>query len=622
MGKAAVRAGLWVGCCVIVWCGTAVAEAAPTPAAMLAFRPHQPGVNYTTPAASEQDSCKVELISGNHPGTSGYLLRDAKGIPLRRFYDANGTGKVDTYCYYLDGVEVYRELASNGKVEQYRWLNSGGMKWGVDTDHDGKVDFWRMISAEEVSQEILQAVITRDFARLQALWITDADIKALEMPPAEVSRIQALREQAQAKFQATLAKVGPLDAQTHWERLESAGPQCVLAEHSGYKRDVLKYPRSMILYQAGGKHDWIQAGEMIQVGAAWRLVDVPVPGTMDSNSSAPEDPALQALLDEVRQLDAQAPKGQDAQGPNPALADYNRKRADLIERVLAKVKPDEREQWLHQLADCLAAAAQNSAAGNTSAYDRLVKLEEQTAQAQPGSPAAAYVTFREMQADYAPKLTKVSGAEFTKVQEQWVTRLAKFVADYPKADDTPDALLQLGMVTEFLGKEAEAKKWYQLLASNFPDKKAFADKAQGALRRMDLEGKPFELSASTLDGRPYNIGQSRGRVVVVYYWASWSPACVGDFARLKLMLNTYGAKGLDLVCVNLDNAPPLAGTSQDTPGIQLVQAGTPGGLDGPLATQYGIPVTPYMVLVGRDGKVVNRNLQTATLEDELKKLFK
>lgn len=622
MGKAAVRAGLWLGCCVMVWCGTSGAQASPTVAQMLAYRPHQAGVNVTTPAAAEQDACKVELVSGSRPGASGYLLRDAKGIPLRRFFDANGTGKVDTFGYYLDGVEVYREMASNGKVDQFRWLNTGGMKWGVDTDHDGKIDFWRMISAEEISQEILQAVVTRDFARLQALWITDADVKALEMPAAEVSRIRALREQAEAKFQTTLAKIGPLGPQTRWERLESAGPQCVLAEQSGYKRDVLKYPRSMVLYESAGKHDWIQAGEMVQVGAAWRLVDVPVPGSMDTNSTAPEDPALQALLDEVRQLDAQAPKGQDAQGPNATLADYNLKRADLIERVLGKVKPDECEQWLHQLADCLAAAAQNAAPGNNAAYERLVKLEEQTAQAQPGSPAAAYVTFREMQADYAPKLSKVSGAEFTKIQEQWLTRLAKFVADYPKADDTPDALLQLGMVTEFLGKEAEAKKWYQLLASNFADKKAFADKAEGALRRMDLEGKPFQLTAATLDGRHYNIAQSAGKVVVVYYWASWSPACVGDFARLNVMLNTYGSKGLELVCVNLDNAPPLAGAPASQPGIQLVQAGSPGGLDGPLATQYGIPVTPYMVLVGRDGRVVNRNLQTATLEDELKKLFK
>jgi hypothetical protein len=592
---------------------------------MLSFRPHQNGIAYSTPTAQEQEACKVELVSGNRAGTSGWLLRDGKGLPLRRFFDANGTGKVDTYAYYLEGVEVYREIAVNGKIEQYRWVNAGGMKWGVDTDHDGKIDYWKMISAEEVTQEILQAVMNKDFQRLQALWITDADMKVLDLPAAESARLRSLRDQAEAKFQATLAKLPNLGPQTRWERLESSGPQCVLAEHSGFKKDVLKYPRSMILYENAGKHDWIQAGEMIQVGAAWRLIDVPIPGSMDNSGSSSDDPALQALLDELRQLDAQAPKNQDSPNANAALMAYNLKRADLIERITPKVKPDEREQWIHQLADCLSTAAQCSPDGEKGAYQKLVRLEEQVVKSQPGSPLAAYVTYREMSADYAPNLTKPAGAEFTKVQEQWVARLAKFVADYPKAEDTPDALLQLAMVSEFLGKEIEAKKWYQLLTTNFPDKKLQADKAEGALRRLELEGKTMDLSGTTVDGRVFNITQCRGKVVIVYYWASYIQQSVGDFARLKVLLNTYKDKGIELVAVNLDNGPPEAGSALDRgslPGVQVCQAGPQTGLDGTLATQYGIHVLPNMFLVGKDGLVVSRSAQIATLEDELKKLFK
>jgi hypothetical protein len=592
---------------------------------MLSYKPRQQGIVYSTPAAQEQEACKVELVSGTRPGTSGWLLRDPRGLPLRRFFDSNGDGKVDMWSYYLDGVEVYREISSNfdGKVDQYRWLNAGGMKWGVDTDQDGKIDYWKMISAEEVSQEILQAIITRDFARLQALWISDADMKALEMPASEISRLQGLREQAASKFQLTLSKLSGLAANARWERLESAGPQCIVAEQSGLKRDVLKYPRSMILYESNGKHDWIQAGEMIQVGLGWRLADVPVPGSMDGTpgASQPDDPALQAMLDELRKLDAQAPKSQEAPGANGSLMSYNLKRADLIERITSKVKPDEREQWVHQLADCLSAAAQSSPEGDKSAYERLVQLEEKVAREQPASPLAGYVTYREMSADYGTKLAK-GGPEFAKVQEQWLTRLSKFVTDFPKAEDTPDALMQLGMVSEFLGKETEAKKWYQFLAANYADKKALTDKAQGALRRLDLEGKPLELVAATGAGQSFNIASLRGKVVVVYYWASWNQQSVGDFARLKLLLGNYASKGLELVCINLDNAPPVAGgplQAQDLPGTQLYQ---PGGLDSPLATQYGIMVLPNMFLVGRDGNVASRTVQIATLDDELKRLCK
>jgi hypothetical protein len=588
---------------------------------MLSFRPKQDGVVYTTPTTEEEQACKVEQVKGTQPGSRGWLLRDGKGQILRRFMDTNGDNKLDVSSYFSDGVEVYREMDTkfNGNVDQYRWLNAGGMKWGVDYNYDGKIDYWKMISAEEVSQEVLQAVLTKDYARLQALWISDAEIKALEMPTAEVSRLRELRNQAAAKFQAAAAKVAALSGPTRWVRLETSAPACVTAEQTGMKRDMIKYPRATILYENNGKHDWLQLGEMVQVGPAWRLVEAP--STSDAASGAEQvavDKELQPLLDELRQLDAAAPKGADTPGANAEAATYYVRRADLLQRILAKVKADDREQWIRQVADSLSNAAQSSPDGDKSAYERLVQLQTQCATDQPGSALAAYVTFREMSADYAGKLGKASGADFAKVQGVWTTRLAKFVEDYPKGEDTPDALLQLGMVSEFLGKEIEAKKWYQQLATNFADKKPLSDKAAGALRRLDLEGKVLDLSGTTTTGSQFNINQLHDKVVIVYYWASWNQQSVGDFARLKLLLKDYTGK-VELVCVNLDNSPPEASSAVDraaVPGVQLFQ---PGGLDSPLATQYGIMVLPNMFLVGKDGKVLSRNVQLATLEDEIKK---
>jgi hypothetical protein len=43
-------------------------------------------------------------------------------------------------------------------------------------------------------------------------------------------------------------------------------------------------------------------------------------------------------------------------------------------------------------------------------------------------------------------------------------------------------------------------------------------------------------------------------------------------------------------------------------------------VDSPLAAAYGIHVPPHVLVVGKDGKVTNRNGQIATLEDEVKKL--
>jgi hypothetical protein len=607
----------------------ATQAAAPTVAQMLAFRPHQPGIVCSTPTEAEQSSCKVELVSGAQRGSSGWLLRDPQGRPLRRYFDTNGDRNVDVWSYYQDGVEVYREVSSDYQKapNEYRWLNAGGSRWGVDYDRDGKIDSWKVISAEEVTQEVLQAIVTKDSARLQALWITDDDMKSLGLSAAEAARLTSLKQQAPAKFQATVAKIMAGDPQLKWERLESSGPQCIPAEQAGTARDLLKYTKAMVLYENAGKHDWISVGELIQVGSAWRLVDAPVPSNSPDAGSEPastSDPALLALLDELRKLDTTAPHGgADNFGANPAVVTYNSARADIIEKVIAKVKPEDREQWVHQLADCLSAAAQSSAENDNACYKRLVRLEEQTVQSQPGSPLAAFVTFREMSADYQVKMrTNKGGATFTKVQEDWLTRLAKFAQDYPRAEDMPDALLQLGMVSEFVGKEIEAKKWYQQLVSNFGNAKALSDKAAGALRRLELEGKTFELEGSSLGGAPFNVSSLRGKVVIVYYWASWIQQSIGDFARIKDLLSKYQSQGVELVCVNLDNSPPEAKDAESKvspPGIQLF---APGGLESSLATQYGIMVLPNMFLVGKNGNVVSRSVQVGNLEEEIKKLIK
>ena len=55
------------------------------------------------------------------------------------------------------------------------------------------------------------------------------------------------------------------------------------------------------------------------------------------------------------------------------------------------------------------------------------------------------------------------------------------------------------------------------------------------------------------------------------------------------------------------------------PGVQLF---APGGLDSPLAAQYGIMVLPNMFLVDKNGTVLSRNMQLANLEDEIKKSLK
>jgi thiol-disulfide isomerase/thioredoxin len=201
-------------------------------------------------------------------------------------------------------------------------------------------------------------------------------------------------------------------------------------------------------------------------------------------------------------------------------------------------------------------------------------------------------------------------------------KLARFVATYPKAEDSADALLELGMISEFQNKEPEAKKWYEQLVRTFPSAPQ-AIRGTGCLRRLNLEGQLWELNAPavSLAGGPLTPQKLSGKMVIVYYWETRSPSVAADFARFKQLLEQYRGQ-VELVAVNLDENQGQAEAflrQQGTPGFHL-HAG--GGLDSPAAQHYGLVVFPHAFLVGRDGKVVNRSLEISSLEPELKKLVK
>jgi thiol-disulfide isomerase/thioredoxin len=215
-----------------------------------------------------------------------------------------------------------------------------------------------------------------------------------------------------------------------------------------------------------------------------------------------------------------------------------------------------------------------------------------------------------------PKLDQV------KVQKEWNEELAKFVQAYPKAEDTADALIQLGMNAEFSGKEDDAKGYYSALVTNFPEHLLMA-RAKGALARLNLNGQTMQLAGPTLQGAAFDVSKLQGKVVVVYYWASYCKVCVGDFAQLKQIHTALAAKGMELVTVNLDERAKDATDylhNTPLPGTHLFQAqAEQSGLNSPLATQYGIMGLPTMFLVGKDGRVINRSIQINELEDAIKK---
>src|SRR5262249_1769259 len=212
MSKLRILSGILGGC--LLLCVDLASARAADVKDMLApqLQPKQKGVVYSIPAPEEYTSCKVKVVPEKQPGRSSLVLFDSNDKMICKFTGINKNG-VDTWSYYKDGVEVYREIDTNmnGKPDQYRWFNGGGMKWGVDSNEDGKIDSWKRISSDEVAQEAFAAVKDKDLRRLQALFISEADIRALRLPPAKASEYRILAQAAGKKFQETIDSLADFD---------------------------------------------------------------------------------------------------------------------------------------------------------------------------------------------------------------------------------------------------------------------------------------------------------------------------------------------------------------------------------------------------------------------------
>jgi thiol-disulfide isomerase/thioredoxin len=207
-----------------------------------------------------------------------------------------------------------------------------------------------------------------------------------------------------------------------------------------------------------------------------------------------------------------------------------------------------------------------------------------------------------------------------KVQSEWLDNLEQFVKDYPKAADTAEALLQLGIAQEFAGQEDNAKKWYRALVSDFETTPS-AIKARGALNRIGSVGQVLQLKGKTVSGQTDDLSKYKGKYVLIHYWATWSEPCKTDFAELKELYAKYG-KNFALIGINVDTNLADANDYLAKNKLPWSQLWEPGGLDSRLANEMGILTLPAMILVDDKGKVINRNAHITELDSELRSLIK
>ena len=138
--------------------------------------------------------------------------------------------------------------------------------------------------------------------------------------------------------------------------------------------------------------------------------------------------------------------------------------------------------------------------------------------------------------------------------------------------------------------------------------------------RATEQAPAFEISTETGSTM---LGDLRGHVVYLDFWASWCKPCLQSFPWMNAMQERYAAQGFKVIAVNVDKERGLADEFLRKVPANFTIVYDP---EGELASRYQLIGMPSAFLITRDGKIHKRHVgfllgKRGTYETELRELL-
>ncbi|MBN1687523.1 MAG: TlpA family protein disulfide reductase [Candidatus Omnitrophica bacterium] len=135
-------------------------------------------------------------------------------------------------------------------------------------------------------------------------------------------------------------------------------------------------------------------------------------------------------------------------------------------------------------------------------------------------------------------------------------------------------------------------------------------------------GEPApDFSEKDIRGKHHSVEMYRGDYLVLYFWATWCPACVREVESIKEVYSNRPGN-FQFVSVSLDRDLDRLEKFVEEAKIEYPVIFKGQAWDNELAKLYGIRQTPTYVLINKDGKIEDYGSWGEQLEWEMHKILK
>ncbi len=248
-------------------------------------------------------------------------------------------------------------------------------------------------------------------------------------------------------------------------------------------------------------------------------------------------------------------------------------------------------------------------------------------------------------------------------------RLLNFIEKYPDSPEAVQARMGMGQIYSSVGENEKAIAQLELLfkedvtlskdertgargllAKAYLENQDF-DKSEGLLKKIveetdksdtklllavqnELErietlkkltiGSPasaFPETTKGILGDKISLKDFKGKVVLIDFWATWCMPCKMEMPNVISVYNKYHKDGFEIIAISLDKDIESLKAYVKESDIRWEQIFAGGGTS-PLPRIYAVQSIPSAFLLGRDGRIREKNLRGEALEETVKKLVK
>ena len=129
-----------------------------------------------------------------------------------------------------------------------------------------------------------------------------------------------------------------------------------------------------------------------------------------------------------------------------------------------------------------------------------------------------------------------------------------------------------------------------------------------------------ELTLSDLNGQAQSLGQWRGKLLIVNYWATWCTPCREEMPGFSRLQDKYRDKGVQFVGISIDTADKIIEFQKTTPVTYPLLIGDITVMENSAKLGNNRQALPFTAVFDREGRLSATKLGRLS-EPELERLL-